>query len=167
MAKNKNHKRLNAGKITHLMDVDGGSIYVMSRFNRVPEFRGVYKSNSGDVSCEFVAWTANRIKAVEKIQRFVASGILDGVMARGRWLNARAEGLDWESDVIKVTKIGYLTVHVRNHVYRPRFHKWDDESDIPTYLGDRWFDTYEEAASCGVAMVDDMLKPTAFSIEIV
>ena len=150
----------------HLMDVDGGSIFVLRTFVKVPLYRGVYINKTGEVQCQFVNWNPNRLQVIEKIKRFLSSGTLDGVMRRGRSFNARAEGIDWESDVVKVITPGYITIKLTNHKYRPRFYQFEDESK-PIFIGTEEFDTYEAALKVGLEFADDFQDncPVSFSIE--
>lgn len=87
-------------------------------------------------------------------------------MRRGRSFNARAEGIDWESDVVKVITPGYITIKLTNHRYRPRFYQFKDESK-PIFIGTEEFDTYEAALNLGLAFADDFQDncPVSFSIE--
>lgn len=149
----------------HLMDVDGGSIFVLRAFRKVPIYRGVYINKTGEVQCQFVNWCPNRLKAIEEIKKFLTSGTLDGVMRRGRSFNARAEGIDWESDVVKVITPGYITIKLTNHKYRPKFYQFEDESK-PMFIGTEEFDTYEEALDVALEFADELMnRHVSFSIE--
>lgn len=149
----------------HLMDVDGGSIFVLRTFRKVPLYRGVYINKTGEVQCQFVNWCPTRLKAIEEIKKFLTSGTLDGVMRRGRSFNARAEGIDWESDVVKVITPGYITIKLTNHKYRPKFYQFEDESK-PMFIGTEEFDTYEEALNVALEFADELMnRRVSFSIE--
>lgn len=150
----------------HLMEVDGGSIFVLRTFVKVPLYRGVYINKTGEVQCQFVNWSPNRLKVIEKIKEFLSSGTLDGVMRRGRSFNARAEGIDWESDVVRVITPGYITIKLTNHKYRPKFYQFEDESK-PMFIGTEEFDTYEAALEIALEFADKLMEkcPVSFSIE--
>lgn len=149
----------------HLMDVDGGSIFVLRTFIKVPLYRGVYINKTGEVQCQFVNWNPNRLQVIEQIKKFLSTGTLDGVMRRGRSFNARAEGIDWESDVVKVITPGYITIKLTNHKYRPKFYQFEDESK-PMFIGTEEFDTYEEALNVALEFADELMnRRVSFSIE--